>query len=142
VSVEENKAIVVRFIQEVMSDHTLSKIDEFVAPEAGNHSRTRTGSYREALRGVFSQDEVDWKFEIDDIIAEGDRVVVRCTASYTARIERNHLGIEYRPGTRARVWHVHIFRLRDGMIVDHWPVRDDWDGILQFHAPVAEGMPA
>jgi predicted ester cyclase len=138
VSVEENKAIVRRFIQEVMSDHDLSKIDAYVAPEAGNHSRTGTNNYRTALRGVFSQDDVDWKFEVDDIIAEDDRVVVRCTASYTVWIEQNKLGIRYRPGTRATVWHVHIFRLRDGLIVDHWPVRDDWDAVVQFNAPLAE----
>jgi hypothetical protein len=37
---------------------------------------------------------------------------------------------------------VHIFRLRDGKVVDHWAIRDDWDAVVQFNAPVAEASPA
>jgi predicted SnoaL-like aldol condensation-catalyzing enzyme len=34
------------------------------------------------------------------------------------------------------VWHAHFFRIKDGMIVEHWPVRDIWDAVRQFNAPV------
>lgn len=65
-------------------------------------------------------------------------VVARCTASYVCSGDRNELGVPYLPGTRATVWHAHFFRLRDGFIVEHWPVREIWDAVKQFHAPVCE----
>jgi predicted ester cyclase len=139
-SVEENKAIARRFVEEMMSGQHLERIDEFVAPEAVHHERHGPLNYREALRHVFGDPRNNWQFIVDDVIAEGDRVVVRCTAAYTGWAEQNELGIQYKPGTRATVWHAHFFRIRDGLIVEHWPVREIWDAVRQFNA--ATGDPA
>jgi predicted ester cyclase len=139
-SIEENKTIARRFVEEMMNGQHVERIDEFVAPDAVHHERTGPHNYREALRGVFGDPKHDWRFVVDDIIAEGDKVLVRCTASYTTWAESNALGIPYKPGTRASVWHAHIFRIQDGMIVEHWPVREIWDAVRQFSAPaLAEG---
>lgn len=54
---------------------------------------------------------------------------------FSSWAEKNELGVPYRPGTRATVWHAHTFRLEDGMIVEHWPVREIWDAVRQFSAP-------
>jgi predicted ester cyclase len=133
--VEENKVIARRFVEEMMNGQHLDRIDEFVAPEAVHHERTGSHNYRVALRGVFGDPRTDWRFVVDDVIAEDDKVMVRCTASYVMWAERNELGIPYRPGTRATVWHAHTFRIRDGRIVEHWPVREIWDAVRQFNAP-------
>jgi predicted ester cyclase len=82
-SIEENKAIARRFVEEMMSGQHVDRIEEFVAPDAVHHERTKSVNYREALRGVFGDPQYDWRFAVDDVIAEGDKVVVRCTASYT-----------------------------------------------------------
>jgi predicted ester cyclase len=134
-SIEENKRIARRFVEEMMNGQHVEKIDLFVAPDAIHHERTKSLNYREALRGVFGDPQYDWRFVVDDIVAEGDKVVVRCTASYTTWAERNELGIPYKPGTRASVWHAHTFRIHDGMIAEHWPVREIWDAVRQFSAP-------
>jgi predicted ester cyclase len=134
-SIEENKVIARRFVEEMMNGQHVERIDEFVAPDAVHHERTGAHNYRKALHSVFDDPQYDWQFAVDDIIAEDDKVLVRCTASYTTWAEKNDLGILYRPGTRASVWHAHIFRLRDGVIVEHWPVREIWDAVCQFNAP-------
>lgn len=134
-SIEENKDIARRFVEEMMSGQHVERIEEFVAADAVHHERTGDHNYRRALLGVFTDPQYDWRFVVDDIMAEGDKVLIRCTASYTTWAEKNALGIPYKPGTRASVWHVHIFRIQDGMIVEHWPVREIWDAVRQFNAP-------
>lgn len=135
-SIEENKALARRFVEEMMNGQHVELIDEFVASDAVHHERIGSGNYRQALHSVFDDPKYSWQFAVDDVLAEGDKVLVRCTASYTVWVEKNELGVPYKPGTRASVWHAHIFRIRDGMIVDHWPVREIWDAVRQFNAPV------
>jgi predicted ester cyclase len=136
-SIEENKAIARRFVEEMMNGQHVEKIDEFVAADAVHHEpRSGPHNYREALRNVFGDPEHGWRFVVDDVIAEGDSVVVRCTASYVARSDKGPYGIPYKSGTRASVWHAHFFRIQNGKIVEHWPVRDIWEAVRQFHAPV------
>ena len=135
-SIEENKALARRFVEEMMNGQHVELIDEFVASDAVHHERIGSGNYRQALHNVFDDRKYGWQFAVDDVLAEGDKVLVRCTASYTVWVEKNELGVPYKPGTRASVWHAHIFRIRDGMIVDHWPVREIWDAVRQFNAPV------
>jgi predicted ester cyclase len=135
-SIEENKAIARRFVEEMMNGQHVERIDEFVAADAVHHEPSGQHNYREALRSVFGDPQYDWRFTVDDIIAEGDWVVVRCTASYTTWSDKGPFGIPYKPGTRASVWHAHFFRIQDGKIVEHWPVRNIWEAIRQFHAPV------
>jgi predicted SnoaL-like aldol condensation-catalyzing enzyme len=136
-AVEQNKQRARLFVDEMMSGHHVERIDEFVAPDAINHERGHVVNYREALRSVFGVSESAWEFAIEDIIADGDRVVVRCTATYSAVVDRMpRWGVPYRKGARATVEHVHIFRFRDGMIVEHWPVRDDLHAMMQWNEAI------
>ena len=64
---------------------------------------------------------------MDDVIASGDKVVVRWTAVGTDTV--GFMG--QRPsGDRATVTGKTIYRLADGKLVEHW---DEWDlaGLLQ-----------
>jgi predicted ester cyclase len=134
-SVEENRALVRRFIEEMMSGQHVDRIEEFVAEDAVHHEPHSSMSYREALRNVFGDPRYGWRFTVHDLIAEGDTVVARCTASYRCLSDRGPYGIPYRAGTTASVAHAHFFRVRDGRIVEHWPVRDIWEAVKQFNAP-------
>jgi predicted SnoaL-like aldol condensation-catalyzing enzyme len=134
-SIEANKTIARRFVEEMMNGQHVERIEEFVAPDALHHERGGSWSYRQALHNVFDDPRHGWQFVVDDAIAEGDKVVVRCTASYMTWEDKNALGIPYKPGTRAYVWHAHIFRVEDGLIAEHWPVREIWDAVRQFNAP-------
>ena len=134
-SVAENKALALAFVEGVMNGQHVERIDEFVAADAVHHEPDRTENYRDALHGVFDDARYDWRFVVDDVIAEGDTVVVRCTASYTNLSDSGPYGIPYRPGARASVQHAHFFRFADGKIVEHWPVREIWEAVRQFHNP-------
>jgi predicted ester cyclase len=62
------------------------------------------------------------RFEVEDEIAEGDRVVQRVTMS--GRHTGPLMGREHTDRTFA-VRHLNIWRIADGKIADHWGSRDD-----------------
>jgi predicted ester cyclase len=70
------------------------------------------------LRSVFS----DQRWEIHQVIGEGEVVVVYCTLH--ARHTGDLMGI---PPTNREVAqdYVHILRFKDGKAAEHWGVRDD-----------------
>jgi predicted ester cyclase len=60
-------------------------------------------------------------FEIEDTIAQDDRVAVRLTASAT----QTGAFMKMPPsGKRYSIGEIHIFRIRDGQIVEHWHQHD------------------
>jgi steroid delta-isomerase-like uncharacterized protein len=59
----------------------------------------------------------DIRFVIEDLIAEDDRVAVRLTASATVVGEFEGMAAA---GKSYRIGEIHIFRVRDGKIVEHW----------------------
>ena len=70
------------------------------------------------LRGAFP----DLEYEVDDAFGAGDRVALRCTARGTHRGE--FLG-RAPTGRRFAVQQIHLFRVDDGRIAEHWACRDD-----------------
>jgi hypothetical protein len=59
-SIEENKVIARRFVEEMMNGQHVERIDEFVAPDAVHHERAWSCNYRDALLGVFGDPKDDW----------------------------------------------------------------------------------
>ena len=132
-SLEENKAVVRRLIEEVYNEDNLEVVDELVAPDVFNHPAVPEhqhgiDSFKHVMNWVrtFSSDV---HYEIDDIIAEGDKVAVRMTQSGT------HTGsVRGIPPTSKRfsVDYVHWFRLADGKVAELWAVRDDLSRLQQL----------
>jgi predicted ester cyclase len=125
-SVEENKALVLRFYDEVFNKRNLALADEMVAAEYKNHSalpgtpRGPEGIKRvvNMLAGIFP----DCVHTIEDIFGEGDKIVWRGTLSGT------HLGsfLGNPPTGKTFVQkQMHIIRLVDGKQVEHWSMRDE-----------------
>ena len=71
-SAKENKAVVLRFIDEVFVQHDSSNIEELVANE----------SLRQIAPGTV-QAFPDIEMTVEDVIAEGDLVAVRVSAAAT-----------------------------------------------------------
>jgi predicted ester cyclase len=70
------------------------------------------------LRSAFS----DQRYEIHQMIAEGDTVAVHLT--HSGRHTGEFLGVP--PSGRTFAYrHVHILRFKDGKALEHWAVRDD-----------------
>jgi steroid delta-isomerase-like uncharacterized protein len=137
--VERNKQVVQRFVQEVLAEGKKSAVDELVAPDFRSHSWPSTGDGRADLKAAIDRVAnglADSTFAIEDTIAEGDRVAVRVTASAT------HVG-EFMgmppSGKRYEVAEIHIFRVRDGQLVEHWDVIDTLGIMQQLGALPAPG---
>jgi predicted ester cyclase len=73
----------------------------------------------------------DRRFDIEDAVADGDKVAVRGTCSATH--EGELWGI-LPTGERFAVEQVHWFRVADGKVAEHWAVRDDLGLMRQIGA--------
>ena len=121
---EENKDLVRRYIEECWNRHNIDATDELVSPDYLNHAASpenqRAGA-KYSLNWLFSVFP-DHHFDIEDAVAEGDKVAVRGTMTGTH--EGELLGIAP-TGERVVVQQVHWFRVADGKVAEHWAVRDD-----------------
>jgi predicted ester cyclase len=132
---EENKAVVQGFYDQWNSGSI--DFDRLVHPEVANHQPGRdveTGldDFRHAIDGVMGA-VPDSTWTTVRLIAEGDFVVCHNTWSGTYR-GKGFRGVSTPEGERFSVEHVHIYRLSDGRIAEHWVVRDDLGMMLQLGA--------
>jgi steroid delta-isomerase-like uncharacterized protein len=119
-STEENKEIVRRY-QEAYNTANFDALDEVVASDVltpnmiSSVPRGLEGAklvHQKTLLGM-----PDYHTEIEDLIAEGDKVVARVTLTGT------HTGDFYGIPPTGRHIHlsaIYIVRIADGKIVEHW----------------------
>jgi C-1 hydroxylase len=122
-SVEENKNIIRRYV-ETWNRGDLKALTEFWSPEMVHHTRTQAHGV-ESVKGIvgsFMAAFPDLRWEINDIVAEGDRVVTRMTAHGTHK--GNYLGLEG-TGNQINCSVLGIARFAKGKIVEHWGVTDE-----------------
>jgi steroid delta-isomerase-like uncharacterized protein len=124
-----NKAIVRRFYEEVFNQRNVDAIDELVHPEFTNHDPTPVASRDPESMKQFihtmTQAFPDHHHEIEDLIAEGDKVVMRCIL--TATHQDQFPGFLEMPPTGKSICQrqIHILRVQDGKVAEHRVVRDD-----------------
>ena len=132
---DENKAVV----QEFYDQWTAGAIDfeRLVSEDVTNHQPDRppaTGldSFRRAVEGVMGA-VPDSNWATVRLIAEGEFVVCHNSLSgtYGRRVFR---GVPTPEGKPFSVEHIHIYRLEEGRIAEHWVVRDDLTMMLQLGA--------
>lgn len=130
-STEENKALTLRLIEEVINQGKLSTIDELIAADAVDHSlppglppgREGVKLFLGMIRTAFP----DIHETVEDIIAEGDTVVTRTT--WRGTHQGALLGIAP-TGKQVSVSGIDISRVASGKFVEHWQSADDL-GLLQ-----------
>ena len=71
----------------------------------------------------------DCQVTVDDMIAEGDRVVTKKTFTGTHTAELNGIPPT---GKRVSIQYVDILRLRDGKIIEHWLSMDQMNFMQQL----------
>ena len=129
--VEKNNIDVVRReYDEAWNQKNLDVIDEIYAPDYVGYDPRQVVEGSEAFKQMLQSMFLglpDVQMTIDDIFASGDRVAVRwsTTATHTGDL----MGIPP-SGKDAGVMGLMIYRLENGMIVEHWCV---WDffGMMQ-----------
>jgi steroid delta-isomerase-like uncharacterized protein len=139
---DDNKATVRRFIDEIFVHGRKQAVDELLADDFVAHTWPSTGNPKADLKGAIdrtSKGLADAVFTIDDMIAEDDRVAVRLTAAATQVGEL--MGMPPR-GKRYEIGEIHIFRVRDGKVVEHWHQFDQMKMMEQLGAMPAKPEPA
>ena len=120
-SVEQSKAIVRRYIEEVLNRGNLAATDEVIASGFVMHpSRPGQKPGREGVKQFAATQRAvapDWHITIEDMVAEGDRVAVRATGYGTPA--QAFFGIPASSKPLTVPW-ITIYRLADGMIVEAW----------------------
>ena len=128
-STEDNKANVRRGF-EAVNQKKLAVFDELLNPDVVVHNASTTVQGLEAYKQFLSMYITafpDLQFTIEDIIAEGDTVVVRYTTRGTH--QGNFMGIPP-TGKRVSVTGIFIDRIVNGKAVEQWFNTDDL-GLLQ-----------
>ena len=137
-SVDDNKAMVRRFVEEIFVRGNAAAVDELVAEDFVPHTWPYTGDGRADLKAAIERVHAglaDVAFRINDLVAEEDRVVARLTSA--ARQVGDFMGMP--PSGRSyEIEEIHIFRLRDGQVVEHWHQMDAM-GLMQQLGGEGEG---
>ncbi len=128
---EGNRAVVMRYIEEVWNRHDLGAIDGLVSSGYVNHAASteeyRHGGARRIWEWVLSVFP-DHRFDVEDVAADGETAVaVRGTMVGTH--EGELMGIAP-TGKRVAAQQTHWFRVVDGKLAEHRAVRDDL-GVLR-----------
>jgi predicted ester cyclase len=126
---------------EVFNQGSYELIDELIAPDFVEHYEqpgvppTREGfkQLAMALRSAFP----DLRYTVEDAIEAGDKVVHRLAASGT--MKGDFLGIPA-TGTRATWTEIHIGRVADGRLVEHWGLVDQLGIFVQLGIVPAPGQ--
>src|SRR5215203_5500501 len=127
ISAEENKALVRREQQELWN-HTgeLHAADELFAADQAEAAKHQAADFRQGFPDVVST--------IEDIIAEGDKVVARWRSRATHQGE--YMGTPA-SGKEVQLTGISIYRIEGGKIAEEWSVEDEYGLMAQIGA-VAE----
>jgi ketosteroid isomerase-like protein len=110
-SADQNKAVVRRFITEVLSGGQLDRIDELLAPTYVNRAfGADLPAFKEMLAGLTAA-LPERRFDVEELIAEADTVVARFT--FETRDPA---------GKTISVRGLTYYRLADGKIVEDDPI--------------------
>jgi predicted ester cyclase len=130
---EQNKQVVRRVLDELFDKGDLDAADELIHPDFVNHEAPADNPQGpEGLKETISWLRGLWgpmRAEIEDEISEGDKVVARVT------MHGHHVGefLGKQPtGEGFATKQIHIYRIEDGKVIEHWSVRDDLRQGLQL----------
>jgi predicted ester cyclase len=129
----ENKRIPPKVLEELFEKENLAAADELIHPRFVNHEASPDNPQGpEGLKETVSWLRSLWgpmRFEIEDEIAEGDKVVARVV------MHGRHVGefLGQAPtGKEFATKQIHVWRIEDGKAIEHWSVRDDLGQALQL----------
>jgi predicted ester cyclase len=123
---DANKALVRRYIDEVLSANRLDKLDELLGPDFTDSTPGALGSetgpdiIRAAqgrIRALFSTVE----YQIDDLLAEGDKVLARYTVRAATKASEDS------PSQKVEITGMTVFRIADGKIREVWIINDQME---------------
>jgi len=142
-STEQNKALVRQMVEEVFNRGSVSRVDEFLAPDFVEREELPPGMPRDRegvklMVAMLHSAFPDFKATIDDMIAEGDKVVMRMTWRGTQKGE--FMGVPP-TGKSVSFGVIDIIRIAGGKFVEHWGQMDTMSLMQQLGAiPMPPGQ--
>ncbi len=138
-SLQENKALVRRFVEEVQNQHNLAALDALYSPDFVDHSGITNPPNREGSKQFFTvlfAAFPNMRFTIRQQLAEGDKVMTHKTFQGTH--QGPFMGI---PATGKQVAFdvIDIFTVANGKLTDHWAVADQFSLMQQLGAVPTPG---
>jgi steroid delta-isomerase-like uncharacterized protein len=129
----DNKLVVSRYYEEVLNQRNVELLDELAVEDYLEHDpfpgysngRADLKARAQVLHGAFDP----LRITVEDVIAEGDRVVVRWMSSGTHT--GDFLGIPP-TGKQFSIAGIDIHALRDGRMAEHWHVIDQLGQMQQL----------
>ena len=134
-STEDNKALARRAFEETINQRNWAVFDELHVPDYVCHYASRTIQGREPFKQFLSMLLTafpDVHVTIEDLIGEGDRVVIRYT--YRGTHKGDLMGIPP-TGKQVAVTGIEIMRVANGKILEEWIISDLMQQIGVVPAP-------
>ncbi len=116
--VAANVAVVRRFYEEVFNDGNDAVIEEIISPDYVDYGHNPPGAGPQAARDDWKgvkEPFPDARYEIDDVVAQGDTVAVRWTGTMTHTSP--FLGVEP-TGKRLTLTGTSVYKLAGGQITE------------------------
>jgi steroid delta-isomerase-like uncharacterized protein len=129
---ERNKDVARRYYEEVLNKGNIETLDELAVLNYVEHDPLPgQGTGRDGLRDRVNilRNAFGQHFTLEDIVAEGDKVVVRWTGS--GKHEGEFMGIAP-TGKSFTIAGIDIHRIEDGKIAEHWHVVDQFSLLQQL----------
>jgi predicted ester cyclase len=118
-----NKAVIRRYHAE-LNRRNYGVLDEVVAPGLIQHTVMPIGPGLKGLKDFYAAYRTafpDFQFTLDDVLADGDKVMVRMTIRATHRGDFMGVKASGKPVTFTKM---DIFRIFNGKILEHWDNAD------------------
>ena len=132
---EENKALFRRFMDEVVSKRNVDAIDDFMSADYIEHNpppgMEPGAAGMKQMMGMFFSAFPDLNTTVEQLVAEGDKVVGMMTTTGTHRGE--FMGIPP-SGKKVSFTEFHMVRIINGKAVEHWGLSDDMAMMQQLGA--------
>ena len=135
-SIVQNKALVRQLVEEAINQNNMSLVEQLLAVDFVEHEELPPGmptgiEGTKILFQMLHSAFPDFHATINDLIAEGDKVVVYMTWSGTQQGE--FMGMPP-SGKTMSIGVIDIFRVDDGKIVEHWGMMDSASMMQQLGA--------
>ena len=127
-NLDENKAIVQRYVDEIQNEHNLDAIESIFSSDFIDHMDSFGGLFQglDGLTRGYSQLLTafpDLQMTVQQLIAEDDKVVVYKTGTGTHCEE--YQGIPA-TGKKIEFTNIYIFRIKDKKIAEYWGLYDEY----------------
>ena len=136
----ETQKMIERIPLEILNNNKFELIDELYATNYVEHTPapgvapTREGFKQTAI--ALKKAFPDLRYTIEDVIDSGDRIVHRLTA--TGTMKADFLGMPA-TGKHATWTEIHIGRVANGRLVEHWGLVDQLGMLVQLGIVQAPG---